>query len=134
MTNARNYADSITTDIEFMTDAGAPYGLIDQSTGEWSNDEADYADWRGNEYTRWVEASALDYLRDVLDIQYLVTGDRQYRAARVLIALGGPNAWIDTRTGQLEVNWWSDPVFSALPYEFVRGLDETLEELWEMST
>ncbi len=132
MSNASDYADSLAADIERMSDAGAPFGLIDHSSDEWSNDEADYADWENSEETRWTEASAMDYLADVLDIQYVVGRDRQYRASRVLVAFGGPNAWIDTRAGQLEVTWWSAPEVRALPSGFLRGLDEALGELWEM--
>ena len=119
MSNATDYADSIAREIEANVAAGHPFGIstedepiLDREIGE--------------------EGTAMDYLSDVLDIHYVVTSDRQYRSARVCIAFGGPTAWINTRTGQLEVTWWSEPVYRNLPGDFIDGLDDALEELWEM--
>lgn len=126
---AADYADNIAADIQARTDAGAPFGWINRETEEWSGDEPE--GWRTDADSEWDEASALDYMSDVLDIQYLVNGDRTYRSARILVALGGPTAWIDTRTGDLEVTWWSAPEIRHLPSDFISGLDDALEELWE---
>lgn len=119
MSNATDYADSIAVDITANTDAGHPFGIstedepiLDREIGE--------------------EGSAMDYLSDALDIQYIVSSDRTYRAARVCIAFGGPTAWVNTQTGQLEVSWWSEPVYRDLPRKFIAGLDDALEELWDM--
>lgn len=130
--SAADYADSLAAGIERNAEAGAPFGLIHQETEERTDDAEAFASFHDDEESPYAEASALDYLRDSLDIQYTVTSDRQYRSARVLIAFGGPNAIIDTRTGELEVTWWSAPVTRSLPREFVSGLDDALEELWEM--
>ena len=117
--NAIEYADSIARDIEANVNAGHPFGIsteddpiLDREIGE--------------------EGTAMDYLSDVLDIQYLVSSGRQYRAARICIAFGGPTAWINTQTSQLEVAWWSATEYRDLPREFVEGLDDAIEELWEM--
>lgn len=131
MNNATEYADSLTADIQRMTDHGAPFGLNHLVTVEWTNDETAYQSWLNDEDPEWEEASALDWLNDVLDIQYLVNGDRTYRAARILIAFGGPTAWIDTRTGNLEAAWWSATEYRALPDVFINGLDDALAELWQ---
>ena len=40
--------------------------------------------------------SGHDYLADALDINYVVSADAQYLGARILVAFGGPNIWIDT--------------------------------------
>jgi|TARA_R110002095_G_scaffold205580_1_gene189045 hypothetical protein len=70
-----------------------------------------------------------DYLEDVLDIQYIVTSERQYLAARVLVAFGGPNIWINTQTKTVEGYWWDESAFASY-YEDEIGIDEALEELW----
>lgn len=132
MSNATGYADSLAADIQRRADHGAPFGLKNRDTEEWTNDETAFQSWLNDEETEWEEASALDWLNDVLDIQYLVNGDRTYRAARILIAFGGPTAWIDTRTGNLEAAWWSATECRALPDAFISGLDDALAELWEM--
>jgi hypothetical protein len=139
--NATEYADSLVETIRNMADNGSPFGWLNSHTDEWSSDQP--ADWMTDAEsdhleddekpdTDWFEASAGDYLSDVLDIQYLVNSDRTYRSARILIAFGGPNAWIDTRTGQLEVAWWSAPEYRDLPSAFIDGLDDYLSEMWEM--
>ena len=52
--------------------------------------------------------SAFDYLQDALDIEYIVNGKREVLGARILVAFGGPNIWINTRTKQVEGYWWGD--------------------------
>lgn len=125
--SAREYAESLAADIIERTNQGYPFGWKHSETGEWSGEapaELDADDWE--------EATAYDWLDGVLDIQYGVSSDRTYRSARVCIAFGGPTAWIDTRTGTLEVAWWSAWEHVELPSEFIDGLDDALSELWGM--
>lgn len=72
---------------------------------------------------------ASDYLADALDIQYIVSSDRQYLGARVLVAFGGPNIWINTQTGTIEGYWWADSAFASFTDNM--GLDDFLSEMWE---
>lgn len=74
------------------------------------------------------EFSAFDYLQDALDIEYIVNAKGEYLGARVLVAFGGPNIWINTRTKTIEGYWWSDKAFAS--FDDNLGLDEALEELW----
>jgi len=73
-----------------------------------------------------------DYLEDVLDIQYIVTSEKQYIGARVLVAFGGPNIWINTQTKTIEGYWWDESAFASY-YNDEIGLDEALEEIWNCS-
>lgn len=126
---ATQHADSLAASIQARIDAGYPFGLVDSDSGEWVDvDDVDLT--RDDLEEDYDMASGIDYLSDVLDIQYLVTSDREYRHARILIGFGGPNVWIDTRTGQLEVTWWSETVRRDLPSEFIDGLDDALSELY----
>jgi hypothetical protein len=75
------------------------------------------------------EPNALEYLSDTFDIEYIVSGDGSYRGARVLVAFGGPNIWIDTKTNTVEGYWWNDKHFESFTDEL--GLDAALCELWE---
>lgn len=119
MSNASDYADSLSEELWALSEAGTPFGVC--------SDDNPILDRENGE-----EGSAMDYLADALDIQYIVDSDRKYRAARVLIAFGGPNAWINTLTSQLEVAWWSATEYRNLPSDFINGLDDALEELWGM--
>lgn len=74
------------------------------------------------------EFSAFDYLQDVLDIEYIVNGKGEYLGARVLVAFGGPNIWIDTRRGVVDGYWWRDRASASFTDNL--GLDEALSELW----
>lgn len=74
--------------------------------------------------------SGLDYLTDVLDIQYIVNGKAEYLGARVLVVFGGPNIWINTQTRTVEGYWWGE-CKTASYYEDAMGINETLMELWE---
>lgn len=74
------------------------------------------------------EFSAFDYLQDALDIEYIVNSKKEYIGARVLVAFGGPNIWINTRTKTVEGHWWSDSATASFQDNI--GLDEALEELF----
>ena len=69
-----------------------------------------------------------DYLQDVLDIEYIVNSEGKYLGARVLVAFGGPNIWVNTRTNTVEGSWWADSANAH--YVDSIGLDEALCELW----
>jgi len=84
-------------------------------------DAADYAE-NGEEFTAW------DYLRDALDINWILNNDRTYKGARVLVAFGGPNIWIDTVNEQVEGYWWGDKWIVS--YNDAIELDSTLEQLF----
>jgi len=73
--------------------------------------------------------NAYDYLSDALDIEYTVSSHGEYLGARVLVAYGGPNIWINTRTKTIEGYWWSDRA-EAYYYDDALGLDDALAELW----
>lgn len=72
--------------------------------------------------------SAFDYLQDALDIEYIVNRKGEYLGARVLVAFGGPNIWINTRTNTVEGAWWSDRAEASFTDNI--GLDDALSDLW----
>ena len=74
------------------------------------------------------EFSAFDYLQDALDIEYIVNSKREYLGARVLVAFGGPNIWVNTRTGTVEGHWWGDSATASFTDSI--GLDDALSELY----
>ena len=75
------------------------------------------------------EFTAFDYLRDVLDIEYIVSSKKEYLGARVLVAFGGPNIWINTRTNQVEGYWWGDRCILSYNNDAM-DLDGALSELY----
>ena len=73
--------------------------------------------------------TAFDYLQDALDIEYIVDQKGNYKGARVLVAFGGPNIWIDTRSKRVEGYWAGDSWIEAYNTDAM-GLDDALEELF----
>jgi len=73
--------------------------------------------------------SAFDYLQDVLDIEYIVSSKKEYLGARILVAFGGPNIWINTRTKQVEGYWWGDSCIMSYDQDAM-DLDGALSELY----
>lgn len=49
-----------------------------------------------------------NYFDDCLDIEYAVGPNGIIRYVKVCVALGGPNIYINTRTGNVEGRWWGD--------------------------
>jgi len=82
-------------------------------------------DCEGNEVG---EMSAIDYLSDALDIEYTVSSSGDFLGARVLVAFGGPNIWIDTRQSRVEGYWWGSKAFASFTDNM--GLYDTLEEFY----
>ncbi len=75
------------------------------------------------------QMTGFDYLQDALDIEYVVSSRKEYLGARVLVAFGGPNIWINTRTQQVEGYWWGESCILSYHEDNI-GLDDTLEELY----
>lgn len=74
-------------------------------------------------------ASGFDYLEDALDIQYIVNGDKQFLGARILVAFGGPNIWINTQTKTVEGYWWGESKFASYHNDEM-DVEGAVEELW----
>ena len=79
------------------------------------------------------ETPIMDFLEGVLDFEWIVASDKEtLLGARLLVAFGGPNIWIDTRKGLVEGYWWSDSAFASFDAdtENARELDEYLNMIW----
>lgn len=76
----------------------------------------------GEDMTFWA------YFEDVLDIEYSVSGDLEYRGVRLMVTCGGPNIWVDTRRGEVVGAWWTDSATAWIPREVCDAIDEVWEE------
>ena len=70
---------------------------------------------------------AHEWMEGVYDIEWITHKDHSYKAARLLVAGGGPNIWVNMHTHEVEGYWASDRVIE--PFIDNIGLDEYLEEL-----
>ena len=81
-------------------------------------------------YIKEGKINAYDYFDDgsILDIEWIINNDKTYKAARVLVAFGGPNIWINTQTNTVDGYWYTDNY--KAPFIDNMGLDDYLEELY----
>jgi len=104
--------------------------LYDADGEEWDGEETGtFYDHDGTE-VEVCQMNAMDYLSDVLDIEYRVQSDRKtFVSAKVLVAFGGPNIWIDTGAKEVIGAWWGT-TYRCSYSEDAMDLNATLEELF----
>jgi len=76
-----------------------------------------------------VSMDGLEYLSNALDIEYIVNGQREVLGARILVAFGGPNIWINTKNKTVEGYWWDE----RCTIDYIKdeiGLDEAIQTIW----
>ena len=67
------------------------------------------------------------FMESVYDITWITNQDHKYQGAKLLVAGGGPNIWVNMNTHEVEGYWWGDRVIE--PFVDNLQLDEYLEEL-----
>ena len=71
------------------------------------------------------------FMDHVYDIEWITHNDKSYKAARLLVAGGGPNIWVNLQDMTVDGYWASD----KCSWGFVDniGLDDYLEEMYGCS-
>lgn len=93
--------------------------------------EADLTDEEREELEENGEAYDLySYFDDALDIEYTISGRGDFLGARIAVALGGPNIYVDTRRGEVEGYWGSDHESAWIPSEICDEIDSIFEDLY----
>jgi hypothetical protein len=74
------------------------------------------------------QETASDWMGGVYDIEWITHQDKTYKAARLLVAGGGPNIWVNLQTNTVDGYWGTD----KCSWGFVDniGLDDYLEEMY----
>ena len=69
------------------------------------------------------------FMEGVYNIEWITHQDHSYKAARLLVAGGGPNIWVNLQTNTVDGYWGAD----KRSWGFVDniGLDDYLQELHE---
>lgn len=79
------------------------------------------------------EVSMHDYFENnVYDIEYTISGDFDYRGARVMVACGGPNIFVNTNNKRVELYWGFGRAEAALSDRVVETIDAYFEDLHNM--
>ena len=76
--------------------------------------------------------SVEDLMESVLDIEWITFNDHKYKAARLLVAFGGPNVWVNTQTEMIEGYWGADEI--SWHFKDNIGLDNHLSEMHAHNT
>ena len=63
---------------------------------------------------------------------YTIDDGGDYCAARIMVACGGPNIWIDTDAGAVVLRWWGDRAEYLLSSTAVEAVDDWARECWGM--
>jgi len=69
------------------------------------------------------------FIDGVYDIEWITHQDHSYKAARLLVAGGGPNIWVNLQTNTVDGYWASDRF--SWSFQDNIGLDEYLQEIHE---
>lgn len=72
--------------------------------------------------------SGFDWLHDALDIEWILNNDRTIKGARILVAFGGPNIWVNTTDNTVEGHWWGSSHIER--FDDCIGLSDAIEELF----
>ena len=73
----------------------------------------------------------LEWLGDgIYDVEYTIGSDKEYRSVRIMIACGGPNIYINTKSGDVELYWWSESARYPMSSDVVNMIDSIYEELF----
>lgn len=79
------------------------------------------------------EVNIYDYFGDnIFDIEYTINSDLEYVGARIMIACGGPNIYINTNSKRVELYWWGNSAYAALSDRAVDAIDAYFEDVYNM--
>lgn len=67
---------------------------------------------------------------DIYDIKYTVDGNKEYCGVRLMVACGGPNIYINTVSGDVELCWWGDDAWASMGSDLRNAIDEIWEEFY----
>ena len=77
------------------------------------------------------ELSLYDYLADALDYEFTIDSQKEYKAAKIWITLGGPNVWIDTAERAVKLAWGTDREEYALDWDVCEEIDCIMQDIYE---
>jgi len=81
----------------------------------------------GPEYEEPRQETASDWMEDVYDIEWITHQDHSYKAARLLVAGGGPNIWVNLLSNTVDGYWGCDKYSHGFIDNI--GLDNYCEEM-----
>ena len=71
-----------------------------------------------------------DYFCEWYNLHFSVTYDMEYNGACIMIACGGPNIYVDTVSGNVELYWWNETGKARMTRQAVEAVDEYFSEVY----
>ena len=75
-------------------------------------------------------ASLFDYFNDMLDIDYVVDREKQFKGARIMVTCGGPNIFIDSYRGIVELFWWTEHASAEIPADLCDEINDIFRDYY----
>ena len=75
-------------------------------------------------------ASLFDYFNDMLDIDYVVDREKQFKGARIIVTCGGPNIFIDSYRGIVELFWWTEHASAEIPADLCDEINDIFRDYY----
>ena len=72
---------------------------------------------------------ATRFMDHVYDIEWITFQDKTYKAARLMVAGGGPSIWVNLQRNVVQGYWWGD--YCEHHFSDQIGLDEYCEEIFD---
>lgn len=73
-----------------------------------------------------------DYFENALDIEYTVRAhDKQITGCRIMVACGGPNVYVNTNSGKVELYWWNEYAECYMSRQAIDYINDFAQELFE---
>jgi len=69
---------------------------------------------------------------EIYDIEYIVDAQLEFLGARAAIAIGGPNIYIDSREGEVDLYWGTEEVHWYLSSSCRIDVDAYFQEIYQM--
>lgn len=76
--------------------------------------------------------SLYEYFTDVLDIEYRIDANGEYKSVRLMVAFGGPNIYIDTASASVELYWWGDRASAYFSRSAADEIDYMFSEIFSL--
>ena len=75
--------------------------------------------------------SLFDWLGDnVYDVEYTISSKKDYRGVRIMVACGGPDIYINTNSGDVELYWWNESARYPMSRSVIDMIDCEYEEMF----
>lgn len=75
-------------------------------------------------------ASLFDYFNDYLDVDYIIDSKKQFKGARIMITCGGPNIYIDSYSGEVQLYWWGERASAEIPANICDKINDVFREFY----